>query len=73
MQCYESYAIRLKIYSDLKAIQPRAPFDELVLSDVMDIFSIDSITDLNSLSTHYYQKLLNDALAWMVLSTKIAA
>ena len=73
MQCYESYAIRLKIYSDLKTIQPGAPFDELVLSDLMDTFSIDSITDLNALSTHDYQKLLNDALAWMALSTKIAA
>ena len=73
MQCYESLVIRLKIYSDLKTIQPNAPFNELVLSELMDAFSIDSITALNSLSPRDYQKLLNDALAWMDLPIKIAA
>ncbi len=73
MQCYQHLAIRLKVYSDLKAIQAKVPYDELVLSDLISDFSIESITEFNALSNQTYQKLLNDALACMNLAAKIAA
>ncbi|GEM_PF-2487744 len=73
MQCYESLALRLKVYADLKFICSDVVYDELVLSDLIQDYSVESMTELNALDTQTYRNLLSDAASQLGLPIQFAA
>ena len=73
MQCYESLALRLKVYTDLKAIRSDLVYDALVLSDLIQDYSVESMTQLNALDAATYRDLLSDAASQLALPMQFAA
>ncbi len=73
MQCYESLALRLKVYTDLKAIRADVIYDELVLSDLIQDYAVESMAELIALDDQTYRHLLNDAASQLALPVQFAA
>lgn len=73
MQCYENLALRLKVYTDIKAIRADVVFDELVLSDLIQDYSVETMAELIALDNQTYRNLLNDAASQLAPPIQFAA
>lgn len=73
MQCFESRAIRLQMFSQLRAVWPDVILDELALDELLHDFRIKSFTEFNAMGHKAKEALISEGLSRMSLLTSRAA